>query len=61
VQTTGCGILIVEHDMSLVMELSDYVYVMEFGTPIFEGTPDEVRRSPEVRAAYLGTEGESDA
>ncbi|RNL61068.1 ABC transporter ATP-binding protein [Nocardioides marmoriginsengisoli] len=58
VATTGCGILIVEHDMSLVMDLSDYIYVMEFGTPIFEGTPDEVRRSPEVRAAYLGTEGD---
>ena len=58
VATTGCGILIVEHDMSLVMDLSDHIYVMEFGTPIFEGNPDEVRRSPEVRAAYLGTEAD---
>lgn len=58
VKSTGCGILIVEHDMSLVMDLSDYIYVMEFGTPIFDGTPEEVRASPLVRAAYLGTEGE---
>ncbi len=58
VRSSGCGILIVEHDMSLVMDLSDHIYVMEFGTPIFEGTPDEVRASPVVRAAYLGTEAE---
>jgi ABC-type branched-subunit amino acid transport system ATPase component/branched-subunit amino acid ABC-type transport system permease component len=52
----GVGILLVEHDMALVMDVCDEIYVMDFGTRIFAGTPDEVRRSDVVRAAYLGTE-----
>ena len=52
----GVGILLVEHDMALVMDVCDEIYVMDFGTRIFAGTPDEVRRSDAVRAAYLGTE-----
>jgi len=52
----GLSILLVEHDMDLVMGLVDRVVVMEFGTKLIEGTPDEVQASPEVRAAYLGTE-----
>jgi ABC-type branched-subunit amino acid transport system ATPase component len=52
----GVGILLVEHDMALVMDVCDEIYVMDFGTRIFAGTPDEVRRSDIVRAAYLGTE-----
>jgi ABC-type branched-subunit amino acid transport system ATPase component len=52
----GTGILLVEHDMSLVMEVCDYIYVIDFGRPIFEGTPPEVRMSEIVRAAYLGSE-----
>jgi ABC-type branched-subunit amino acid transport system ATPase component len=52
----GTGILLVEHDMSLVMEVSEYIYVIDFGLPIFEGTPAEVRHSDVVRAAYLGSE-----
>jgi ABC-type branched-subunit amino acid transport system ATPase component len=54
----GTGILLVEHDMSLVMEISEYIYVIDFGRPVFEGTPVEVRRSEVVRAAYLGSEAE---
>lgn len=54
------GILIVEHDMSLVMDICDYIYVLDFGQPIFDGTPDEVLASPQVRAAYLG-EDETEA
>jgi len=50
------GLLLVEHDMALVMGICDYLYVLDFGTLIFEGTPDEVRRSDIVRAAYLGSE-----
>jgi ABC-type branched-subunit amino acid transport system ATPase component/branched-subunit amino acid ABC-type transport system permease component len=50
----GLGILLVEHDMSLVMSICDYIYVMEFGTPIFEGEPAAVQSSDRVRAAYLG-------
>jgi ABC-type uncharacterized transport system ATPase subunit len=51
----GSAILLVEHDMSLVMDLCDYVYVLDFGELIFEGAPDEVRMSPIVQTAYLGT------
>ncbi len=52
----GLSILLVEHDMDLVMGLVDRVVVMEFGTKLMEGTPQEVQASPAVRAAYLGTE-----
>ncbi|MDT7835768.1 branched-chain amino acid ABC transporter ATP-binding protein/permease [Aquabacterium sp. OR-4] len=52
----GMSILLVEHDMDFVMGLVDRIVVMEFGTKLIEGTPDEVQASPVVRAAYLGTE-----
>jgi branched-chain amino acid transport system permease protein len=52
----GLSILLVEHDMDLVMGLVDRLVVMEFGTKLIEGTPEEVQASPAVRAAYLGTE-----
>ena len=52
----GCGILLVEHDMSLVMEVCQYIYVLDFGRLIFEGTPAQVGSSAEVQAAYLGSE-----
>ena len=55
-RSEGLSILLVEHDMDLVMGLTDRVVVMEFGTKLIEGTPDEVQASPAVRAAYLGTE-----
>jgi ABC-type branched-subunit amino acid transport system ATPase component/branched-subunit amino acid ABC-type transport system permease component len=50
----GTGILLVEHDMSLVMSICDYVHVIDFGRPLFDGTPDAVAASDVVRAAYLG-------
>jgi ABC-type branched-subunit amino acid transport system ATPase component/branched-subunit amino acid ABC-type transport system permease component len=56
VDDRGVGILLVEHDMALVMDVCDEIYVMDFGTRIFQGTPEEVRGSDIVRAAYLGTE-----
>lgn len=56
VDERGCGVLLVEHDMALVMAICDYLYVLDFGELIFEGTPDEVRGSAVVRAAYLGSE-----
>jgi ABC-type branched-subunit amino acid transport system ATPase component/branched-subunit amino acid ABC-type transport system permease component len=51
----GCGILLVEHDVSLVMSVCSYIYVMDFGRLIFEGTPKDVAASPIVQAAYLGS------
>ncbi|MBP9058811.1 MAG: branched-chain amino acid ABC transporter ATP-binding protein/permease [Rhodoferax sp.] len=55
-QSEGVSILLVEHDMDLVMDVTDHIVVMEFGTKLMEGTPDEVQQSPKVRAAYLGME-----
>jgi branched-chain amino acid transport system permease protein len=52
----GMSLLLVEHDMDFVMGLTDRIVVMEFGTRLIEGTPEEVQASPVVRAAYLGTE-----
>jgi branched-chain amino acid transport system ATP-binding protein len=53
----GVTVLLVEHHMSLVMSVSDVVVTVNFGRKIAEGTPDEVRRHPEVIRAYLGTAG----
>jgi branched-chain amino acid transport system permease protein len=55
-KTEGLSLLLVEHDMDFVMNLTDRIVVMEFGTLLIEGTPAQVQASPEVRAAYLGTE-----
>jgi branched-chain amino acid transport system permease protein len=52
----GLSLLLVEHDMDFVMNLTDRIVVMEFGTKLIEGSPSEVQASPAVRAAYLGTE-----
>jgi branched-chain amino acid transport system permease protein len=52
----GMSLLLVEHDMEFVMDLTDRIVVMEFGTKLMEGTPAEVQASPQVRAAYLGME-----
>ena len=52
----GMSILLVEHDMDLVMQVCDHLVVMEFGTLLTQGTPQDIQQSPAVRAAYLGTE-----
>ena len=51
----GLGILIVDHDMRLIMRLCHRLHVLNYGRTIGEGRPEEVRRIPEVVAAYLGT------
>jgi ABC-type branched-subunit amino acid transport system ATPase component len=54
VRSTGCGILIVEHDMSLVRDVCERIHVLDFGKIIYEGTTAEALASDIVRAAYLG-------
>jgi ABC-type branched-subunit amino acid transport system ATPase component len=52
----GAAMLVIEHDMPLIMSISDRVYCLEAGSVIAEGRPDEVRNNPLVIASYLGTD-----
>jgi branched-chain amino acid transport system ATP-binding protein len=57
-QSTGTSILLIEHDMSVVMQISDHVIVLDYGEKISDGTCEEVKNDPNVIAAYLGVEQE---
>jgi branched-chain amino acid transport system ATP-binding protein len=52
----GITVILVEHDMNLIMDISDRILTLNYGERIAEGLPEEIQRNPEVLKAYLGEE-----
>ncbi len=56
----GIGVLLIEHDMAVVMGISDHIVVLDYGRKIADGAPEQIRRDPNVIKAYLGESEEEE-
>ena len=58
IKARGVTVMLVEHDMNLIMEISDRIFVLHYGESLASGTPAEIKENPAVIEAYLGGEDE---